>query len=647
MSDQQPPSDESGGTAQITGQVNGTIGITGSATATFDPLPSLPSAAQTVLDALPHIPAQGLHPHFVLNENLEIDLAPPTALDQQGNNVALMRQLLPALSDLSRSVVDLLSRGNRPHPALLAYAGAYADLLRADLEQLDRGRLYVSGLLLSVGDEETRVEIEAGELPTMDVEARTALRSLLRLHGAFILATREGQDAVANADRYESDPIQEEARRADTIAFAEAAREDSRAPDRAFTPQAAEALAATANADGKGPNPARTRAQSLAMLRNASIVITAATVACTIGGVATAPILGASLLSGAATGAAVGFNTVGLLLLVEGIKKWKLFGDTAQEIGKTLDSASDTHRWTDPQSLRHKLTSFSRFTRRVAPVLRRLATRNEQLNWLDGSLDWIDNSSNFPAAEPNEPPVSQNDVGAAPLGFSQDEVQRRILSGEPIPSSWRPFVRKLDFSVDWRPFRQDEESPRDTLEKLWKRRDVPLLRNGNILIQFPNLEDLNVSGCPLEHFRFVFYLKYLKKIDLSYTNIENLEDFKSSTNLLHILFGATKIHDLIPISRLPNLEVIDAGSSKISDIRPLENLPKLHTLNIMATPVLSISAVNNFPSLQVIYVVNTHIPNDHGISSSRDIQIFGNDGMRRPWQPLRGPIPPGRRPPRR
>lgn len=241
--------------------------------------------------------------------------------------------------------------------------------------------------------------------------------------------------------------------------------------------------------------------------------------------------------------------------------------------------------------------------------------------------------------------ASPQEDSAPPPDFSHEEVKRRILANETIPDSWRPFVRTLDFSVDWRPFRRDHETPRETLERLWETTNEEILRDTFILTQFPNLEELSVSGCPIYNFPLVSVLRKLKKIDLSYSRFESLEDFRFSSNLIHISLGATTIHDLTPISYLSNIEVIDAGATRIRDISSLSSLPKLHTLNIMSTFVTNISVVNEFPSLKVIYIINTPIPNNHGIDSSRNIQIVGNDGMRRPWQPLRGPIPPGQSPP--
>lgn len=51
----------------------------------------------------PPVPAQGVGPHFELDPVGGIYFAPPEALDQDGNNVALLRSLHPPLRDLARS----------------------------------------------------------------------------------------------------------------------------------------------------------------------------------------------------------------------------------------------------------------------------------------------------------------------------------------------------------------------------------------------------------------------------------------------------------------------------------------------------------------------------------------------------------------
>lgn len=555
------------------------------------PEPTIPPDIQARIASLPDIPPQGIHPHFIINENLEVDRAPPAALDPEGNNIALLSQLLPRLAGIASAAVDLLSRGNRAHQALLDRSSAYAAILRSDPAQLDRAGLYVEGLLLANALDATERAIAAPEgLPPLDVDARTMVQALLQLHAATILATREGQDAVANADRYQRTAEQEAALRADARAFAEQAQANSREQDRVFTPAAAATLAATADAAGQGPNPQRTAALSFAMIRNAAVVVTAMAALCTVvGGIGGAAIGLAAI--GATAGAVTGFSTASYLLLAEGLKKWQLFARTAADIGHALDHAGNAIRLPDEPALRRRIAAFPRFTRAATPTLRRLATQGESFGWLARALDWVDRTNT--AGRPTQVHhltaigiTAGSSVGTPtlrlgpPPDFSLDEVRGCILHGEPVPDSWVPFVEELDL----------------TFEASLDHGDFALPYQFQISTIHPvNFTDLTSTG------RF----SALRSLNIRGREVTDLGPLASLTALQSLDLGYNQVTDLTPLAALANLQSLNLEGTQIRNLSPLAGLPALHRLVVADTQVTDLSSLCGLSDDQAFFLFRT------------------------------------------
>ena len=77
----------------------------------------------------PALPAQGVGPHFEVDEKGVIRFAPPEALDRYGNNVRRLRSLHPTICGLSRDLAEALARGNSPHGYLRSRIVSYSKLL--------------------------------------------------------------------------------------------------------------------------------------------------------------------------------------------------------------------------------------------------------------------------------------------------------------------------------------------------------------------------------------------------------------------------------------------------------------------------------------------------------------------------------------
>jgi glycosyltransferase involved in cell wall biosynthesis len=171
---------------------------------------------------LPNIPPPlGSRMHFIISNTGEITFAPPSELDAQGNHIERLRSLHPLLSELAKRLVEELSYGNRPHSDFLERAKEYLELVDQPLNGINFALFYVRGVRLANFAATTQVKIKNRELPELPLRATEVLGQLLPLHGAFILSTSAGQEAIAYEGQYSRSALKDRASRAAMMEFAD------------------------------------------------------------------------------------------------------------------------------------------------------------------------------------------------------------------------------------------------------------------------------------------------------------------------------------------------------------------------------------------------------------------------------------------
>ena len=158
----------------------------------------------------PKLPSQGIGPHFELNTDGILDLAPPEALDKDGNNVARLRKIHPELRNIAGQLASALLEGNQAHSELYQHVESYRLMLEQNLEDIDFSMLYIRGLRLENAERAAMAQIEAGALNLFSPRVHEAIRTALRLHGPFMLATKEGIELISAGDRYRRTSAEEE-----------------------------------------------------------------------------------------------------------------------------------------------------------------------------------------------------------------------------------------------------------------------------------------------------------------------------------------------------------------------------------------------------------------------------------------------------
>jgi len=634
----------------------------------------------------PDLPAQGIGPHFQINADGRIDLAPPDALDRDGNHLPTLRSLHPDLRELATSLAGRLPTGNNTHPLLGDRIAAYRALIDQNLDQIDFRRLYLAGVRLTNGLRATDLAIVAGEVPTLNAEIREEVDSLLQAHGPFLLATAAGAEILVAEERYDR-PLEEEL--AGRVAAEELVQSFSDSPE-IITPAAQESLANAVAESGQGPHPIRSALHARSTVRN--VTITA------LGGATfvAMPLVGGALLTGTA-----GMIAGGLLgwAGLKGLEKSDPGQHALEMLGRGFNVLAKADIRAALATLRVRMRPLRDFVRSTGPKLRRLLGTLESSSWLDRSLDWIEEQSAQTAHDPSvtgktvtldqSDKVHASAIAGPPFDYSEEEAERLILAGSAPPLSWRPFITKL--SLGSRKIRESGEivirtqgfqthinmellSSLSNLELLSLRgmqvKDItslaglpnltdldlratnvsdlaPLTRIGHPQIieiftaDHTNVDDplqvhgfasslrvLDVALTPVRNFDFISELDGLTELYLTGTSISDLGPLAGLSALRHLALDGTNVSDLAPLARLTALEHLDLADTQISDLKPIAKLNKLQRLGLNGSMVSDLSPIAGLTKLHGLDLRDTRVSNLTPISDLTELQRLGLAGTR-------------------
>jgi hypothetical protein len=321
------------------------------------------------------VPSQGPGPRFRATEEGPVDRAPPADLDAQGNDTKTIDQLKPLAL---RCAADLKTRlpPNQFGELLSAVDLYVAALDPGEGKTIEWGEVWGHGVILQNAATAAERKVDERILPALEDPAKTALESLLTIHGPLILATWDGAKFSETAADFRLTRDQQEALRVATQRVAEQLKADKEV----VTPRAAESVAQATESIGQGPHPERGSVYGLATVKNISIVL--------VGGAAIAtPALVGALLGSIAVGALAGAPLS--LVAVEAVKKSAAFNALVTQLGAKLDTISDEElrAWLEERSRRY--APFRRFVARNAEPLRKIAETTPELRWMLRYIDFI------------------------------------------------------------------------------------------------------------------------------------------------------------------------------------------------------------------------------------------------------------------
>jgi len=331
-------------------------------------------------DDPPAIPEQGAGPRVVLEQNGRLVFAKPSDLDAKGNDRNRLEALYPALqeaaADLAKALQDHPS--NLRNERLLQKAEAYRALVDLPLDEVNFARLYGVGMQLLNAAAATRRALEAGrvDVPDLTPVQDECLANIENLHPPFVLASRDGQEMLADQT---TNKMTAEAVEGIKEAGTELGTELINHPDLADR-EVGETIRDAAAEIGQGENEARDAVNTVSTMRNAVIVLTTAS---------KWAIIPAAV--GFAVGGPAGAVTAGSATLwwygTKVAEKTKAFQADADRTAKALNTEADKL-----PIIRNRMEGHQRLLLKVEPKLRKI-TQLPGFTWLGPSLDWLKRNS--------------------------------------------------------------------------------------------------------------------------------------------------------------------------------------------------------------------------------------------------------------
>jgi Leucine-rich repeat (LRR) protein len=341
--------------------------------------PDTPTPEESADDP-PAIPEQGAGPRVVLDQTGRLVFAKPSDLDAKGNDRNRLQALHPALREAAADLVKALQDhpSNLRNERLLQKTEAYRALVDLPLDEVNFARLYGAGMQLLNAAAATRRALEAGrtDVPELTPVQDECLANIENLHPPFVLASRDGQEMLADQTTIK---LTAEAVEGIKEAGTELGAELINDPDLADR-EVGETIRDAAAEIGRGENEARDAVNTVSTMRNAVIVLTTAS---------------KWTITGAVVGFAVGgppgaIAAGGATLWWYGTKvaeKTKAFQADADRAAKALDAEAEKL-----PIIRNRMARHQRLLLKVEPKLRKI-TQLPGFTWLGPSLDWLKRNS--------------------------------------------------------------------------------------------------------------------------------------------------------------------------------------------------------------------------------------------------------------
>jgi hypothetical protein len=207
---------------------------------------------------------------------------------------------------------------------------------------------------------------------------------------------------------------------------------------------------------------------------------------------------------------------------------------------------------------------------------------------------------------------------------AEEEAERLIIAGEPVPDDIAKRVRELNISG----------SKLETLKNLNNLVNLEFLSAGfnaindlsplanlkklkGLSVHFNQISDLtpiagltalqslDASHNQISDLAPIAGLTALQSLDASHNQISDLAPVAGLTALRSLYASHNQISDLAPVAGLAALQVLEASHNQISDLAPIAGLPALQTLDISGTAVREIAVLEHLEKL--VYLGVAHL----------------------------------------
>lgn len=120
-------------------------------------------------------------------------------------------------------------------------------------------------------------------------------------------------------------------------------------------------------------------------------------------------------------------------------------------------------------------------------------------------------------------------------------------------------------------------------------------------------QSLNLSGCKSADLRSLMLWPGLKYLDISNTQVNNLQPLEDLTQLEQLLFDGTHVSDLAVLTKLPELKRLSCSNTAVANLMPLEGLSKLERLSIDNTLVTELAPLAGLVKLKSLNIDKTQV----------------------------------------
>jgi hypothetical protein len=319
-------------------------------------------------DDPPAIPEQGAGPRVILDQTRRLVFARPSDLDAKGNDRNRLEALHPALREAAADLAKALQNhpSNLPNERLLQKAEAYRALVDLPLDEVNFARLYGAGMQLLNAAGATRKALEAGraDVPDLTPIQDECLANIENLHPPFVLASRDGQEMLADQTTIKlTAAAVEDIKEAGTELGTELINHPDLA-DREF----GETIRDAAAEIGQGDNEARDAVNTVSTMRNVTIVLSAGAVAVAIPSVAGAMLGPEGVVAGG----------IPAWFITKATEKTKAFESLRDAVSEKLDGLT----YAKLSLLLKRFRSYRSLLLKLEPHLRKV-THLPAFKWLD------------------------------------------------------------------------------------------------------------------------------------------------------------------------------------------------------------------------------------------------------------------------
>jgi hypothetical protein len=285
----------------------------------------------------------------------------------RGNHSARISQLLPLARECAEDLLQSASSLANQHPNLVRDLKRYAQLIAPPPDLVEWGIVWGVGIRIDTATSAAERRVADRLAPELEDHVLSALQSLRVIHAPLILATADGRDLQEQADRMalSKDEQRDIHLKATTLS---ANLHDE--PD-LIQAEAASVLNEAVEAIAAGPHSERGTVYGIATIKNLAIVMVAAAVAAT-----------SKLAIGSPLGDVAGLG------IWEVMKKWPLFGQATENLGKDLQIIL-AEKGAQFQIAIELLAPFRTFIVANEASLRSIATSTTQLKWLNPYIDYV------------------------------------------------------------------------------------------------------------------------------------------------------------------------------------------------------------------------------------------------------------------